>query len=481
MIATNKRVVLITLFVTLALLLAACGGAPATEAPSGGEEAVQPTESPKEEPEAPKEEPKEEPTEAPEAESEATAAEPAGEVVELRMTWYTDGNEDVAMRALLDQFEAENPNIKVVMDNVAYTTIRENLPIQLAAGEGPDIARVTSLGGLSEFYLDMSPYLSDTGYWEESFGPFLNWLRPPGDEKGIYGFMTQLTVTGPFINRTLFEQAGIEVPSDTSDNVTWEEWADVTRQVAEATDTDFALAMDRTGHRFAGPAISQGAKYFDAEGNPVIDDEGFRKMSQLLLDWHADGTMPMEVWAGATGYAPANEMFINGQVVMYMSGSWQIGQFAEKIGDAFDWSVVPNPCGPAACSGMPGGAALVAIKDTKHPAEVAKVMEFLASKDALEQFSAQSLFIPGHLGLAESGVNYETDSEQASKSLSVFVEQVGKLDPTAFALQAYPFNGSIFDATRDRLTQAIVGEMTLDEAIQRIQEDVDQALAEAGQ
>jgi alpha-1,4-digalacturonate transport system substrate-binding protein len=397
------------------------------------------------------------------------------------MTWYTDGTEDVAMRALLDQFEAENPDIKVVMDNVAYNTILENLPIQLAAGEGPDIARVTDLGGLSEFYLDMSPYLSDTGYWEDSFGPFLNWLRPPGDEKGIYGFMTQLTVTGPYINRTLFEQAGIEVPSDSSDSVTWEEWADVTRQVAEATGTDFALAMDRTGHRFAGPAISQGAKYFDAEGNPVIDDEGFRKMSQLLLDWHADGTVPLEVWAGATGYAPANEMFINGQVVMYMSGSWQIGQFSEKIGDAFDWAVVPNPCGPAACSGMPGGAALVAIKDTQHPEEVARVMEFLASKDALEQFSAQSLFIPGHLGLAESGVSYETDLEQASNALSVFVEQVGKLDQTAFDLQAYPFNRVIFDATRDRLTQAIVGEMTLDEAIQRIQEDIDQTLAEAGQ
>ena len=471
----NKLFWIVSLFVALMLILAACGGsAPAPAEPA--EEEPAPAAEPAEEEPAPAAEEAEEPA----AEEEAMA-EASGDVVELRMTWYTDGNEDVAMRALLDQFEAENPDITVVMDNVAYSTILENLPIQLAAGEGPDIARVTDLGGLSEFYLDMSPYLSDTGYWEDSFGPFLNWLRPPGDEQGIYGFMTQLTVTGPYINRTLFEQAGIEVPSDSSDSVTWEEWAEVTRQVAEATGTDFAIAMDRTGHRFAGPAISQGAKYFDAEGNPVIDDEGFRQMSQLLLDWHADGTVPLEVWAGATGYAPANEMFINGQVVMYMSGSWQIGQFAEQIGDAFDWSVVPNPCGPAACSGMPGGAALVAIKDTQHPEEVARVMEFLASTDALEQFSAQSLFIPGHLGLAESGVGYETDSEQASKALSVFVEQVGQLDQTAFDLQAYPFNRVIFDATRDRLTQAIVGEMTLDEAIQRIQEDVDQTLAEAGQ
>ena len=38
--------------------------------------------------------------------------------------------------------------------------------------------------------------------------------------------MTQLTITGPFINRTLFEQAGVAVPSDESDEVTWEEWAE---------------------------------------------------------------------------------------------------------------------------------------------------------------------------------------------------------------------------------------------------------------
>ena len=42
----------------------------------------------------------------------------AQDVVELRMTWYTDGNEDVVMRDLLDRFEMENSDIRVVMDNV---------------------------------------------------------------------------------------------------------------------------------------------------------------------------------------------------------------------------------------------------------------------------------------------------------------------------------------------------------------------------
>jgi alpha-1,4-digalacturonate transport system substrate-binding protein len=406
----------------------------------------------------------------------------AQDVVELRLTWYDDGSEGAVLRDLLDRFEADNPDIRVVMDTVAYNSILETLPLQLEAGEGPDMARVTDLGGLAEYFLDIRPYVEDPAYWEENFAGFLDWFRPVGDTEGIYGVMTQLTVTGPYINRTLFEQAGIEVPSDTSDSVTWEEWADVTMQVAEATGVPFGIAMDRTGHRLAGPAISMGAEYFNEEGYPAIDDEGFRTIAQMMVDWHANGVMPLEIWAGSGGsYIAANEQFINVQTVMYMSGSWQIGQFNNQIGDAFDWAAVPNPCGPAACTGMPGGAGLVGISDTEHPEEVARVMSYFASEEVLREFSARTLFIPAHLGLAESGIEFETDVPQAAQALSVFLSGVGKLDPIAFDLQAYPFNRVIFDATRDRLTQVIVGELTLDEAIERMQTDIDERLAEAGQ
>lgn len=399
--------------------------------------------------------------------------------VELRMTWYDDGNEGQVMRDLLDRFEEENPDVSVVMDTVPYGTgILQSLPLQLNSGQGPDLARVTDLGGLSEHFLDLRPHLADADYWDENFGPFLDWMRPEGSD-AIPGIMTQLTVTGPFVNETLFEQAGVEIPSG---DTTWEEWAEVTREVAEATGTPYAMAMDRTGHRFAGPAISQGAQLFDEQGEPSLDDEGFRRMAQLMVDWHEDGTMIPDVWVGAGGsYAAANEEFVNAQVVFYMSGSWQIGQFENLIGDAFDWRAVPNPCGPAACTGMPGGAALVGIDDTDHPEEVARLLEYLAGEDVLEEFYSRTLFIPGHLGLAERGIEFEADHEATIQALNVFSSEVPNLHETAYALQGYPHNRVIFDAIADRLTQAFVGELTLDEAIERMASDVDDQIEAEGQ
>jgi alpha-1,4-digalacturonate transport system substrate-binding protein len=396
---------------------------------------------------------------------------------ELRITWYNDGNEGEVMQTLIDRFEAANPEISVTLDVVPYSAILESLPVQLAAGDGPDIARVTDLGGLSEHYLDMSPHLSDTAYWEANFAPFLNWLRQPGDESAISGFMTQLTVTGPYVNKTLFEQAGVEMPGE---GATWDDWAAAAKQVAEALDVPIPMAWDRSGHRVAGPAISMGAGMFDAEGNPALVDDGLKTMATKLYDWHQDGTMAKELWGSVSGstYLGANEDFANAQVVMYMSGSWQIPQFATTIGDAFDWWAVPAPCGTAACTGMPGGAALVAMKGTEHPEEVAKLMEFLAAEEQLAEFYGKTLFIPGHLGLAQGGVEFATDDPRARHALETFAAAVPGISPVAFDLQGFVSNRVMFNALISRLGEAIVGELTLDQAFERMSQDVEQQMAE---
>ena len=260
---------------------------------------------------------------------------------EIRVACYSDGNECEVTQEFAKRFEAQNPDVKVAIDKVPYKAILEQLPVQLAAGEGPDIARVTDLGGLSKYYLDITPYVKDPKYWEANFGRTLAWMRSTPADKGIYGMMTQLTVTGPYVNKTLFEQAAIALPGP---QATWDQWADATRKVAKATQVPFAMAWDRSGHRFAGPAISMGAKYFDSAGNLTVDD-GYKAMAKKFYDWNRDGTMPKEVWGGVGGatYRDAFEEFANGRVVLYLSGSWQIRRMDTQIGKNFDWVAIPQP------------------------------------------------------------------------------------------------------------------------------------------
>ena len=395
---------------------------------------------------------------------------------EIRVACYSDGNECEVTQELAKRFEAQNADVKVVIDKVPYKAILETLPVQLAAGEGPDIARITDLGGLSRYYLDITPYVKDPKAWEANFGQTLKWMRSSPTDKGIYGMMTQLTVTGPFVNKTLFEQANVPMPGP---KATWDDWATATRQVAKATQVPFAMAFDRSGHRFMGAAISQGAKVFDAKGALVIDD-GYKAMAKKFYDWNRDGTMPKEVWGGVGGstYRDAFEEFANARVVLYLSGSWQVARMEKQIGKNFDWVVVPNPCGAGGCSGMPGGAAFVALKRTKNPKDVGRFLDFMAGDAVYAEYMAKTNNIPASAAVAKKGVDYNV-APAAKAALGTFVAQVGAVSPIAYALQGYPYNRALFNPTAQRLGQAVAGEMSLDDALKRIASDIDEQVKAA--
>jgi len=397
---------------------------------------------------------------------------------EVRIMWYSDGNEGEVMRDLLDRFEAANPDIKVALDRVPYKTITENLPALVSSGQAPDMARVTDLGGQAEYYLDVGPLLKDRADWEKNFATTLPWLRPAGNSTGIFGLMTQLTVTMPIVNETLFQQAGIAMPGA---NATWPDWATATKAVAQKLNVPIPIAIDRSGHRIAGPAISEGAKFFNGD-TPELTDDGFKATMRMIYDWHRDGVMSKQIWGsvGGASYRGANEEFSNGQVVLYMSGNWQFAQFAKTVGDAFDWHGVPEPCGPAACTGMPGGAALVAYKTTQHPREVARILDYLASEPVYSEYHARTLFLTASAGLAAKGIPYKTDSAQVKKSLEAASANVKMLSPIAYKLQGYAHNRVIFNTMIVRLNQAIAGEMSLDDALARMNSDLAEGLKAQG-
>jgi alpha-1,4-digalacturonate transport system substrate-binding protein len=407
-----------------------------------------------------------------------TAALTTGSAVaqdaKLSFMIYADGNEAETYGTLIEKFEAENEGVEIELNVVGFDIIREGLESQLEAGTGPDMALIVNLGGLNPYYLDLAPYV-DVADWEADYGSVLDWYRGAAGGDGIYGFHAGMTVTGPFVNMTLFEEAGVDVPAE---GATWDDWADATREVMDATGSYAGMVMDRSGHRVAGPAMSYGAAYFDGEGNPVID-EGFKNFMQKMIDWHEEGLMPADVWPAASGakYQNGNEMFASGDVPFHMAGSWATASVAENVGDSFEWAVVPVPCGPAGCGIMPGGNGVVAFKDTEHPEMAAKFVDFLSQDENAEFIYGSNFAIPAHAKLQAEGVDYAAygASEAISASLNTFAAAAGKAaeqTPQAFQLQGYPSNFVVFNATVQYVSAAMNGELTLDEAIEKINEDM---------
>ncbi len=400
---------------------------------------------------------------------------------EIRVMWYSDGVEGDVMQDLLSRFEEMHPDIHVVLDNVAYQVTQEQLPVLLESGQGPDIARVAGvLKSASEHWLDLRPYVADPDYWDANFGNRYDWMRPDGSDK-MPGFMTQLTLTGGFANKTLFDQAGVALPGE---GATWDDWIAASKQVMESQGLPAAFAIDRSGHRISGPNASYGANYIAADGMPAPVDDGTMAFVSRLVDWTKEGLMLPEVWVSAAGttYRAAADDFINAQIPFYYSGSWQVANLSTKIGDAFDWVATGSPCGTAGCSGLAGGAGLVAIKYTKHPEEVAMVMDYLASEPVLREFTERTLFLPAHNGVvAAGGLNFQSDDPNVPPALAKFVAASGETLPLADALPAWKWSNAYYGALVTRVSQVMAGEISLDEARTLMDQDIADQVAAAAQ
>jgi len=392
--------------------------------------------------------------------------------VDLDFMFDANDNEAEILADFVERYKEVAPDVNITLNLVGYDVIRDQLKTQLEAGTGPDIAFVTDLGGLNPYYIDLTPFV-DAAEWEENYGAVLPWYRA-GKPDGIYGFQTAMTVTGPFVNVTMFDEAGIEMPEP---GATWDDWAEATRAVMDAG-AYAGMVMDRSGHRMAGPAMSYGAKYFDADGNWILD-EGFRDFAQRMIDWHASGLMPPDIWPAVSGgkYANGNEIFFDEDVPFFMSGSWNVGNVANNVGDTFEWRVVPVPCGPAGCGVMPGGPGLVAFSHGENAEEAAKFVAWMGETDNAREWYTRTLAIPAHAGLQEEGLDYASAgaSEAVSEGLNLFAEMVGtaaEQTPQAFEAQGNATNFVVFNATVQYLAEAMNGDITLDEAIAKMDEEI---------
>jgi alpha-1,4-digalacturonate transport system substrate-binding protein len=383
------------------------------------------------------------------------------QVTTLRFLWFTDGPDKPAIEGLVKKFNEANKDIKIEFSIVPFSELNQLLVTQASGGQAPDLARVTEPYRYFQYTLDLRPYLKNPNFAKEFLDEPVKSVTGPKGE--VYGIPHDLTMNGPFVNVSLFKQAGVPLP--TGDRVTWEEWMAAAAKVQKAAGVAFAATADRSGHRLDGFLQSYKGGYFTADGKDVrITSPETRKGVEAFVGFHKNGIMPLDIWAGGTGYVGANQQFVNGQLVFYISGNWQVSQFNDAIGSKFEWKAVMNGY-DGQPGGMPGGKFVIAFKNTKAPDKVARLMEFLGSAPAMTEYVSQAMFLPTRKDLISKGVQYPARNED----MNVFVKGVGQLPKSAYVDNYNLHFGPVANEVRDRVTQAITGELTVDKALELAQ------------
>ncbi|MBF4550068.1 sugar ABC transporter substrate-binding protein [Pseudoclavibacter sp. RFBJ3] len=382
---------------------------------------------------------------------EINPADFAGE--SLSYVYFTDGPDEAATRDLIASFEEEY-DVTVNLEILPYADLVTSVQARLSGGNAPDVVRLTGLGDFQNDLLDLRTYLGEDYASEFVDGPVSGATTDDGQ---LIAVPSDLTLNGPFINTDLFEQAGVPLP-DSNDPWTWDEMIDAATKVQTATGTEYAFAMDKSGHRLS-TVLSQYGTALVGDGEVVLDEAKAEAALQPLVDMMADGRMPRDFWLGSgTRYEGANEIFLAQDTPVYLSGNWQVGQFAANAD--FNWAAAPNPCAEE-CGGFPGGKYMAALKEGPNPALAAFFVQYMNTAESQEKFVAAGGFLPTRADLTEQGVTYP--DRQAD--MDTFQADLARTPDLGYAANGdVAFNGSALELV-DQLSRVVAGEKDLKTAV----------------
>lgn len=383
----------------------------------------------------------------------------AGETITY--VYFTDGPDEQATRTLIEQF-TEETGVEVDLQIVPFADLETALQAQLSGGDAPDVARVSNWRPFAADVVNMNDYFG-AGYADQFLpGQAATGIGPDGE---FFAVPSDLTMNGPFINLDAFDAAGVEVPTEW----TWDELIAAATEVQEANDMEFAVAIDKSGHRVSTVLSQYGTTLLGPDG-VTLDPTKAEAAITMLTDLMADDAMSADFWLeSGSRYAGANEIFLAGAVPVYLSGNWQVGQFDANA--TFEWAAVPNPCAER-CGGFPGGKYMVAFQASDNPELASGFVEWMNRAENQRSLAEMAAWLPTRVDLIEEGITYPTRSDD----MAVFIADVAITpDDTYLSLGSPAFDPSA-TALVEEIALVVAGEEDVPTAVENIVARSEQAL-----
>ncbi len=292
--------------------------------------------------------------------------------------WYTeDTGETPVIQQLIQQFQQQNPNIKVNAQYVPFGQTQSKFSTAAQSNTAPDVLR-SDVGWVTQFaslrYLlpidsmvsqsDLSDYLSAPLSYDKYNGH-------------LYGLPQVTDFLALMYNKALLAKAGITTPPATM--------ADFEADAIKIQQSKVAkYAFETSGASyFALPFLyAFGGGMIDTSGKIIVNNPGsIAGLSFLLKLQNQDKVMPAKV-DFANGYNNMTNDFKSGTTAMIFQGPWQAADIltGSAFTDKTNLGIAAIPNGPTGVTGSPvGGQSYVIYAGTKHPAEAYKFISFMSS------------------------------------------------------------------------------------------------------
>jgi multiple sugar transport system substrate-binding protein len=388
----------------------------------------------------------------------------AGNNTTLRI--WAMGREGEVLSQLMPAFEKEHPGIHVEVQQIPWTAAHEKLLTAYVGEATPDIAMLgntwvpefVALNSLAP--LDSFAASSSSVHRDDFFSGI--WKTNVVDGK-TYGIPWYVDTRVIFYRTDLLAKAGYrEFPT------TWAEWmAAMKKMKSQMGPRQVPLLMPT--NEWAQPVI-----FALNEGSPILRDGGrygafeqqqFRSAFDFYLGLYRQG------FASPVSSSQVSNLFQEferGNIAIYISGPWYIGEFKNRLDSATQnkWMTapMPGPNGPGVSTA--GGSSLSLFAASRHKKEAWTLIEYMSRPSVQLEFYR----LTGDLPPRKTA--WEDTTLANNKYTRAFRDQLERVVPTPPVPEWEEIATTIFEHGE----QAIRGAKSVDQTLASLDQDVNAML-----
>ncbi|MEA5014909.1 MAG: sugar ABC transporter substrate-binding protein [Candidatus Limiplasma sp.] len=246
------------------------------------------------------------------------------------------GAQEETLAKMIQVFESKNPGVKVDVQLTGYNDYFTALATKVAGGNAPDVFEMNMENYLSYMLRGACADLSEMGIAKENYSE--GTLSAVSSDGKLYAVPMSFSTCVLFYNKALFDQAGLEYPTN---DWTWADAQAAAEKIRALGDDIWGYFQPITYNEFYKSVAANGGSLLsgDYSAFTVNSPENAAVLEAMIARVRGENhVMPnAEEMAGRGDW----DLFTEGKLGMLITGIWGFATFAEKC--AFDWDIVVEP------------------------------------------------------------------------------------------------------------------------------------------